>query len=130
MEDRFELPEADGFAVEVAIRVVRRMLARSTISAKDVTGLGHALYALKRMPLTTPGVWCDFGVKCRFGGEDFNETRYVGFGVYDDAFDISQGGTVYQKSVGGDNFSEPGWRIEMSGYADRRGRLGGGSSPP
>ena len=42
--------------------------------------------------------------------------RYIDFRISESAFEISQGGSVYDKTVGRDSFSEPGWLIEIGGY--------------
>ena len=42
--------------------------------------------------------------------------RYIDFRISESAFEISKGGSVYDKAVGGDSFSEPGWVVEAGGY--------------
>ena len=45
--------------------------------------------------------------------------RYFSFLISENEFEISTGGSVYERNVGGDSFSGPGWRIEAGGYAER-----------
>jgi hypothetical protein len=42
--------------------------------------------------------------------------RYIDFRISEGAFEISKGGSVYDKAVGSDSFSEPGWLVEVGGY--------------
>ena len=42
--------------------------------------------------------------------------RYITFRISDSDFCISRGSSVYDSAVGGDNFSEPDWIIEIGGY--------------
>lgn len=45
--------------------------------------------------------------------------RYIEISISEDTFEISSGGSVYEASVGGDSYSDPHWRIEIDGYAER-----------
>ncbi len=42
--------------------------------------------------------------------------RYIDFRISESEFEILKGGSVYDKAVGGDSFSEPGWVVEVGGY--------------
>jgi hypothetical protein len=112
----FELTDDDRYAIEVAQNIARRFLKHPKITPQQVIGLGNALFALERLPLVTPGSSCEFGIVYRAGTEEFSEMRYIDFRISDSAFEISKGGSVYDKSVGGDSFSEPGWVVEVGGY--------------
>lgn len=70
------------------------------------------------MPLITPGSFCEFGIVYRAGSDDFKETRYIEFRISESDFEISQGGIVYDKAVGGDSYSDPGWLVEVGGFRD------------
>lgn len=76
----------------------------------------NALYALERLPLVTLGSFSEFGIAYRAGTEEFSEMRYIDFRISESAFEISEGGSVYDKAVGSDSFSEPGWVVEVDGY--------------
>jgi len=56
------------------------------------------------------------GIVYRNGTEEFSEMRYITFRISEDTFEISKGGSVYDKAVGSDSFSDPGWLLEVGGY--------------
>jgi hypothetical protein len=113
--NKFNLTDDDYYAVEIAKHIVRRFLKDSDISPQQIIGLGNALYALERMPIVTPGAFCVFGIGYREGTDESSGMRYIEFSVSESAFEISKGGSVYDKAVGSDSFSEPGWLIEVGG---------------
>ncbi len=114
--EEFHLTDDDMYAIEIAKNIARRFLAHPQITPQQVIGLGNALYALERLPSVTPGASSEFGVVYRAGTEEFSEMRYINFRISDMEFEISKGGSVYDKAVGSDSFSEPGWLIEAGGY--------------
>ncbi|MBP2641197.1 MAG: hypothetical protein H6Q66_2148 [Firmicutes bacterium] len=118
-EDEFDLEEEDFGAIQVAQDVIQLLLSSRCLTARQVVGLGHALYALERLPTITLGVHCEFSISYRDGTEDFWEMRCVSFTISEEEFEISTGGAVYDKNVGNDSISGPCWRIEVGGYADR-----------
>ena len=113
----FELTDDDMVAIDVATRTVRQFLRNEKLHARQVIGLGNALYALQRLPEATDGVACEFGLIYRHNGE----SRYIEFEVSEHAFGISFGGRNYDPNVGGDSFSQPGWRVEVGGYREDEG---------
>jgi len=121
--DTFNLTKDDLYAVEIAQRTVRRFLKHPKIKPQEIVGLGHALYALQRLPLVTPGASSEFGISYRAGTKEFNEMRYIFFAISESTFEISIGGSVYDEAVGGDSFSEPGWLVETGGYRNTEGDL-------
>ena len=114
--EEFELTDDDFYAIGIAKNTARRFLKHPQITPQQVIGLGNALYALERLPLVTPGSCSEFGIVYRAGTEEFSEMRCIDFKVSESAFGISKGGSVYDKAVGGDTFSEPGWIVEVGGY--------------
>ena len=74
------------------------------------------MYALERMPASTPGTFVEFGVAHRVDG-NFPETEmhYLNFIVSESCFEISRGGSL-NLGYGTDAISKLGWRIEVSGY--------------
>lgn len=114
--DVFDLTGGDVFAVEIAKNVARRFLKEPQITPQQIIGLGNVLYALERLPLATPGVYAEFGIVYRAGTEEFSEMRYIDFRITESDFEISKGGSVYDKAIGSDSFSDPGWLVEMGGY--------------
>jgi len=114
----FELTDDDWFAIEIAKQAAHRFIKHPQISPQQVASLRGALKALERLPRITPDSFYQFGICYRWGSEEFNEMRYVKFLISENCFEISVGGSVYDASVGGDSFSEPGWLIEVGGYRE------------
>ncbi|MBF0453911.1 MAG: hypothetical protein HQL72_03715 [Magnetococcales bacterium] len=114
--DEFDLTDEDVFAVEIAKNIARRLLGHPQITPQQIIGLGNALYALEQLPLSTPGSLSEFGIVYRAGDDNFSEMRYIDFRISGSTFEISIGGSVYNKGVGSDSFSEPGWIIEIGGH--------------
>lgn len=100
----------------MAKRVARHLLADPRVTPGQIIGLGHALYALNRLPRPTTGVAVEFGIVYRAGTSDFSEMRYIEFHIFEELFEICIGGSVYDSTVGSDSFSEPGWIVELGGY--------------
>lgn len=121
--EEFELTDDDAYAIDIAENVVRRFLKHPQIRPEQVVGLGNALYALERLPQITPGSFSEFGIVYRAGNQEFSEMRYISFRISDSAFEISKGGSVYDKAYGSDSFSEPGWLVEVGGYRDAKCEL-------
>ncbi|MDD2482398.1 MAG: hypothetical protein PHF82_09760 [Lutispora sp.] len=121
--EKFSLNEDDEYAIHIAVSVARRLLRYPSIQPLQIVGLGNALYALERMPLATEGVNCGFGITYNSGDEEHSEMRYVNFIITDWSFEIQIGGSVYDKAVGSDSYSNPGWYIETGGYKDTRAEL-------
>ena len=107
---------SDVYAISIAINCVRQFLGDSRINARQVIGLGHALYALERLPTNTPGSFVEFGVEHSVV-RDFPGTRYLSFFISESTFEISRGGSI-NMGAGYDNYSDPGWLIEIGGYRD------------
>ena len=115
-EEEFKLKGDDRNAIDIAIRVARDFLKHPRIAPQQITALGNALYALERLPRVTLGASCEFGIVYRKGTPEFSEMRYVDFRISEHSFEICKGGSVYDKSIGSDSFSDPGWLVEVSGY--------------
>ena len=73
---------------------------------------------LKRLPQITQGVFSKFGIVHSVGNEGYDEMRYINFLITDDVFEISEGGSVYSKDVGGDTYSVGSWKVEIGGFRD------------
>lgn len=114
----FDFSDEDYCAIDLAIRIARILLKDDRIKPIQVIGLGNALYALERMPISTPGVNTEFGIIYNNGNDNSSEMRYIDFRITETHFEISRGGSNYDLSVGSDSFSEPGWLIEIDGYRE------------
>jgi hypothetical protein len=121
--ESFKLTENDFAAIEVVKNVARSLLKRPDITPRKIVAIGNALYALERLPLVTEGAFCQFGITYRAGTNEFNEMKYIDFRISESEFEISRGGSVYDKNVGGDTISEPGWLIEVNGYRNTDGGI-------
>ncbi len=113
---QFELSDDDKLAIAIAIRVARRLLADSRVTQQQIRGLKDALCALERMPFSTPGTFCQFGLIYRANGE----MRFVDFRISEESFEICRGGSATAPAAGNDTYSEPGWEIDLGGYASRK----------
>ena len=118
MSQNFSLNEDDEYVIKIAINYARKFLKRFMVSPREIVGLGHALYALERLPKSTPGVHCEFGIWHKDGDKNFSESKYIDFTILDNSFAVSIGGSVYESSVGSDSFSDPGWLVELNGYRE------------
>ncbi|NLN88156.1 MAG: hypothetical protein GX133_11260 [Syntrophomonadaceae bacterium] len=121
--DRFDLNEDDYYAVIVAKNVARRLLQHPDIKPRQVIGLGHALYALDRLPQSTPGSHCDYSIVFRQLSDGFEKTRYISFHISAEGFRLCRGGTDYDRTVGEDQFNEPLWEVRKDGYRNTGGIL-------
>lgn len=114
----FNFTDDDYYAIEIADNVARRLLKHSNILPQQVVGIGNALYALERFPDVTPGAFAEFGICYVEGDEDMRVRKYINFMISESKFEIYIGGSLYNKSVGGDSFSEPGWIVEVGGFRE------------
>ena len=116
--ENFPLCDDDNYAIDIAKKTVRRFLADPKMTPQQIIGLGNALYALERLPKVTHGVSVEFGIVYRAGSEDFNEMLYINFKISEDIFEISTGGSVYEKNIGSNSFSECKFTIDIDGYRE------------
>ena len=120
--------EDDQLAISIAMNVARRLLREPKVTADQIVGIGHALYALQRLPVVTPGVNVSFGIVTHFISETtsprnseetitLNNLVYTDFHISEDKFEISRGGSD-DCGAGHDSYSLPGWFVGLNG--DRR----------
>lgn len=121
--DRFDLNEDDYYAVIVAKNVARRLLQHPDIQPRQVIGLGNALYALDRLPQSTPGVQCEYSIVFTQLSDGFEKTRYISFHISSAGFRLCRGGTDFDRTVGEDRFKEPLWEVRRDGYRNTGGIL-------
>lgn len=119
-EEQFHPTEDQQNAIDIAIKVARILLRNPRVSPLQIIGLGHAIIALERFPDITSGVHVEFGVSLTDGDSDFRETIYISFLIVESLFELSRGGSVYEKSVGSDRYSNPGWVIDIYDSYNRR----------
>ena len=114
----FELSECADNIASFALSTAWKLLKSGKVYPEQLLGLAKAIDALSRMPETTPGVNIEFGISLSGGNDEYHETQYISFIITETSFDYSRGGSVYDKSVGSDSFSEPGFYIEAGGNSD------------
>ena len=108
--------DSDEYAISVAVAIdcTRLFLRNSKVSTRQIIGLGNALYAIERMPASTPGAFVEFGVVLRVDS-NFPEMQYLKLFISESCFEISRGGSI-NLGAGFDSFSDPGWWIEVGEY--------------
>ena len=111
-EDEF----SDQLAISITMDIAKRLLQHPKVTVRQIVGLGHALYALERLPAITSGVWVEFSVCLRVKA-DFKETRYIEFRISEEEFEISRGGFI-DMGAGGDSYSDTGWYFDVHGHRD------------
>ena len=125
--------EDDRLAIEIAMNVARRLLREPKITASQIVGIGHALYALQRLPVVTPEVYVRFGVVVQSKKEypnrakpeetvTYSDMDYIDFCISPDEFEISRGG-ITDSGFGYDSFSLSGWYVGRNGYRETKCEL-------
>ncbi|MYB64198.1 hypothetical protein F4X73_05870 [Candidatus Poribacteria bacterium] len=120
--------EDDRLAIEIAMNVARRLLREPKITPSQIVGIGHALYALQRLPVVTPKVNVRFGVYVRFKTEypnrdkpeetvTYSDMDYIDFCISQDEFEIARGSST-DTGLGNDSFSLSGWYVGRNGYRE------------
>lgn len=111
--------DSDEYAIQIAINAAHRLLKVDDITPKQIIAIGKALYALEKMPKSTP-VNVEFGLSI----DKPNEARSLTFLISSDTFSISHGGVV-DRGAGYDSYSlSPEWHIEIGGYRETKGNVG------
>ena len=105
---------SDCLAISVAMDVAKHLIQHPKVTARQIVGLGHALYALERLPDITPGVFVEFGVALDVTGQFRSETNYIDFRISEEEFEISRGGYV-DIGAGWDSYSGTGWYFDVHG---------------
>ena len=117
--------EDDRDAISVAMNVARRLLREPKVTACQIVGIAHALYALEQLPVVTPGVYVRFGIVVHHKIESpspknpedtvtLSDMEYIHFFISEDRFEISKGGLA-DCGVGHDSYSLAGWYVGLDG---------------
>ena len=115
----------DDYAISIAMNVARRFLREPDITASQIVGIGHALYALQRLPVVTPGIDVRFGIIIHHKIEapspknsketiTLSDMEYIDFCISEDTFEISKGGSA-DCGAGHDSYSLAGWYVGLDG---------------
>ena len=105
---------SDYLAISVAMDVAKHFIQHPKVTTRQIVGLGHALYALERLPDITPGVFVEFSVTLDVKGRFRDETSYINFRISEEEFNISRGGYV-DIGAGWDSYSDTGWSFDVHG---------------
>lgn len=123
-EDSFQLEGQDFEAIKIAQSIMRKLLKWPRLTPRQIIAIGNYLFAIERLPKKTPGVNSNIQIQYRNGDEEFSEAKYSDFLIREDVFHIDISGSVYDRSVGSDAISYPGWYVEASGGRDTDCQLG------
>ena len=108
-----EAEDSDDFAVQIAKRICRRLLQAPNLSMTQILGLARALYALERLPVSTPWVFVEYGVCYRMEGM-FDDMHYVDFRITSDTFEIIPY-SLLDHGIGRDAYWDPRWSFDVYG---------------
>ena len=89
---------SDEFAISIAINVARGFLQNHEVTARQIIGLGKALYVLERLPASTPRIAVEFGVVLRVN-INLEEMRYIDFRISASVFQIARGGSAWVQAA-------------------------------
>lgn len=104
----------DRSLIEKISKAVRNSFKREDLKAKQLHHMTVLLFGLERMPLATPGVNVTLTVSSRTE----SEMSYHSIHLDESSLSLSQGGSVYDPRVGGDNFGEDILLVETTGFRD------------
>ena len=115
----------DDCAISIAMNAARRLLREPKVIASQIVGIGHALYALQRLPVVTPGINVRFGIVVHHQIESpspknpedtvtLSDMEYIYFCISENAFEISKGGSA-DCGAGHDSYSLAGWYVGLDG---------------
>ncbi len=129
--EEFQMSDDDEVAASIAKYIMRHCLTIEGLSPRDIIGLGNGLFALERLPASTPGASVSVTISRRAGPPGATELAYFTFSITEDEFAIGVGGCINDPAIGGDSFSSPGWRFGTDGEREKEcdihaldGRLG------
>ena len=113
-DDVLNLTDEDRLAIDFARRTARRLLDHQDATPQVIAAVGFALHALDKFPHVEEGLRVELSISYRCSGE----MRCVDVRISDCAFEISPGGSV-DFGCGADSLSDPGYRLETTGYVER-----------
>jgi hypothetical protein len=108
----FRLDEV--FIVESLKERMRTLLQRPGTSPVDLRQIGAVLFALERLPRSTPGIAVGVGLVYR----NNKESCFSDFYISESEFRLSSGGNTYDPAVGSDSYSTTAFELETSGFRE------------
>ena len=120
-EEESILPgEIESF--QVLKRILIRALAEYTVKNESERINGFFIAVQEYLSDFSNGIEpqkeFSFGFSRRTGDDEQNELEYVDFSFESEMFEVSSGGHVYDKSVGGDTYSKWTYSIWLNGEVD------------
>ena len=97
----FPLDDTYEWVIDSLKTFSERLIKPRITSTYDIQGLSKLLLALRRLPLTTPGVYIILTVSNRVN----EELRYYDLTICAEVFRLCHGGSVYDPAVGSDSYS-------------------------
>jgi hypothetical protein len=101
--------------IDLAARVGRGLLTKADVTPMQIIAIGKALEALNRMPEWIMNGYVKIGLEYRAGDREFHEMRYYQICIDSDALTFESGGSVYDRSVGSDSFSDEEIQLQSHG---------------
>ena len=112
-EFKGDAEDSDRFAVSIAQKIARRLVQDEKVTTLQILGLARALYALERLPASTPWVFVEYGVRYYTDGE-FSDRHFVEFLITSDTFEIRRG-VALDFGLWRDTDFDPGWYFDVYG---------------
>lgn len=106
----FALAEQDLIAL--LGRTIRKRMTNS--EPDQLRRIAAFLYALERLPYTTPGLALDLAIMNRVNGN----LSYVSVELDEQSFRLSTGGSEYSPGIGSDTYSNTSFQIEVGGFRE------------
>jgi hypothetical protein len=117
----FPFTKSDYEAVELALGLARKCLQAPGLEPCDIMGLARAIYALGRLPASTPGVDLTFMASISSDSGSYEWGWSVC--ITEDDFRLTSGGSTWSEEYGGDSISGYLYEIETGGHRDFNGPL-------
>ena len=105
--------DSDAFAIQITKQITHRFLADLNGSTSQILGLARALYALERLPASTPWILVEYGIRYYTEGE-FSDRHFVEFLITSDTFEIRRG-VALDFGLWRDTDFDPGWYFDVYG---------------
>ncbi len=116
-ESRFKVNSSEIKEVSSLASFIEINGFTEAMTEKKVESVRRLIDALKRFPLTTPGLSIVLTFSTRYDGE----LKYCEIYFSKNELVLEYGGSVYDPSVGGDSYSGTSFRLHLDGYKGGEG---------